>query len=135
MFFSNLQLDRPTFGVGNSELGILADSNGSDRLIRAYKKYMKDVVLSLNFENVDESVIDNDVEELFNFVQQLTRIVTPADEKKDHFSVYQRMTLEELDTKHHGVFIFRTYLFFFKFKYYNITRFLSKKKVFSPEYL
>lgn len=111
MFFSNLQLDRPTFGVGNSELGILADSNGSDRLIRAYKKYMKDVVLSLNFENVDESVIDNDVEELFNFVQQLTRIVTPADEKKDHFSVYQRMTLEELDTKHHGVLIFRTLFF------------------------
>lgn len=64
---------------------------------------MKDVVLSLNHENVDESVIDNDIEELFDFVQQLTRIVTPADEKKDHFAVYQRMTLEELDTKHHGV--------------------------------
>lgn len=98
-----IYLDRPTFGVGNSELGILTDSNGSDRLIKAYKKYMKDVVLSLNHENVDEAVIDNDIEELFDFVQQLTRIVTPADEKKDHFSVYQRMTLDELDTKHHGV--------------------------------
>lgn len=67
------KLDRPTFGVGNSELGILADSNGSDKLIKAYKKYMKDVVLSLNYENVDESTIDNDIEELFDFVQQLTR--------------------------------------------------------------
>lgn len=97
------QLDRPTFGVGNSELGVLTDSNGSDRLIKAYKKYMKDVVLSLNHENVDEATIDTDIDELFDFIQQLTRIVTPADEKKDHFNVYQRMTLEELDTKHHGV--------------------------------
>lgn len=52
----------------------------------------------------------------YHYFSLFIRIVTPADEKKDHFSVYQRMTLEELDTKHYGVILIKIFLekdFFF----------------------
>ena len=97
------QLDRPSFGVGSNELGVLLDASGSDKLIRAYRKYMEDVINSLNVNAVDKETVQRDLDELFQFIVHLTQIVTPADEKRDHFSVYKRMTLEELESEHPGV--------------------------------
>lgn len=105
LFFINLQLDRPSFGVGSNELGVLLDANGSNKLIRAYRKYMEDVINSLNVNGVAKETIRNDLDELFQFIVHLTQIVTPADEKRDHFSVYKRMTLGELESEHPGVSI------------------------------
>jgi predicted metalloendopeptidase len=97
------QLDRPSFGVGSNELGVLLDAGGSDRLIRAYRKYMEEVIGSLSEGRVAKATIQQDLDDLFQFIVRLTQIVTPADEKRDHFSVYKRMTLQQLETEHPGV--------------------------------
>lgn len=96
--------------MGSNELGVLLDANGSDRLIRAYRKYMDEVIASMNDNLVSLSRIQQDLDELFQFIIRLTQIVTPADEKRDHFSVYKRMTLQQLEVEHPGV---RNFLFSF----------------------
>ncbi|KAI2799808.1 NEDD8 protease nep2 [Blomia tropicalis] len=90
--FHHLQFDSPSFGLGRKEY---ANQSSYATSVNAYRTYMHNVASHMAGPNVDRSMLDSRLKEIFDFESKLALASTPAEERRNAESWYNRMTLEQ----------------------------------------
>ena len=101
-----IYFDRPTLGLGRSELQDPRESQETRTLVTAYKSYIRSSAqtLSSNFDNsIPTSVISKDVNDMIRFERSLAFASSAFEDRRDHFGLYNRMTIKQMETEFPGV--------------------------------
>ncbi|XP_064610524.1 neprilysin-1-like isoform X2 [Liolophura sinensis] len=87
-----IAIDQPTLGMGrNKFLG-----SHSVTAIPAFKKYAHDVAKALEAQK--EETLNNDIDELASFAQEVASLTAPQSQRRYIHQVYNKMTIGELYT-------------------------------------
>ncbi|KAI1285214.1 Neprilysin-1 [Halotydeus destructor] len=89
-----IYFDRPGLGIGGSELRNPRDPE-NQKLIVAYRNYIRTSAKLLNDNGVSKSRIQDDITDMLLFEARLARGVQGED-RRDHFGLYNKMTLKQL---------------------------------------
>ena len=98
-----IYLDRPGLGLGRSELQNPRDTQESRTLVSAYKMYIRNSAQKLNYANVPNSLISRDVNDMIRFEQRLALASSPREDRRDHFALYNKMTIGQLQQQFPGI--------------------------------
>lgn len=97
------QLDRPGLGLGRSELQNPRENAESLKLVTAYKNYIKTSAKLMNFANASRLQIQKDISDMMRFESRLARGSAEAEDRRDHFGLYNKMTIRQLQQRYPGV--------------------------------
>lgn len=101
-----IYLDRPTLGLGRSELQNPRESQESRTLVSAYKTYIRNSAQTISSQfdnNTPTSMISRDVNEMIRFETRLALASSATEDRRDHFGLYNRMTIRQLEIEFPGV--------------------------------
>lgn len=101
--FDFLKLDRPGLGLGRSELQNPRESAETAKLVAAYKTYIKTSAKLLNSANVSTLQIAKDINNMLRFEQRLAKGSSLTEDRRDHFGLYNKMTIKQLQQRYPGV--------------------------------
>lgn len=98
-----IYLDRPSLGLGRSELQNPRDSLESRRLVHGYKTYIRSSARMLNVDAVTSSLMVKDVNDMIRFEQRLAFASSPLEDRRNHFALYNKMTIGQLQQQFPGI--------------------------------
>lgn len=99
-----IYLDRPTLGLGRSELQDPRESQETRTLVSAYKTYIRSSAQKLSFDNnIPNSLLSKDVNDMIRFETRLAFASSALEDRRDHFGLYNRMTIRQLEIQFPGV--------------------------------
>ena len=101
-----IYLDRPTLGLGRSELQNPRESQESRSLVSAYKTYIRNSAQTISSQfdnNIPTSMLSKDVNDMIRFETRLALASSALEDRRDHFGLYNRMTIRQLEIEFPGV--------------------------------
>lgn len=101
-----IYLDRPTLGLGRNELQNPRESPETRTLVSAYKSYISASAQRLSNEfnhNIPNSLMSKDINDMIRFERKLALASSAFEDRRDHFGLYNRMTIRQLQENFPGV--------------------------------
>lgn len=89
--------------MGRSELMNPRESRESVKLVSAYKNYIRNSARLVNFDNVPNSAIVKDINDMLKFESRLARASSEFVDRRDHFGLYNKITIKQLQQAFPGV--------------------------------
>ena len=100
------QLDRPSLGLGRSELMNPRENQETRALVSAYKTYIRSTALQLNSRgNFERQTLSftKDINDMIKFETRLAFASSELEDRRDHFGLYNKLTLRQLQQTFPGV--------------------------------
>ena len=102
------QLDRPSLGLGRSELTNPRENQETRALISAYKSYIRSTAQLINSggsgnNERQATSFTKDINDMIKFETRLALASSSLEDRRDHFGLYNKMTLRQLQQRFPGV--------------------------------
>lgn len=72
------------------------ESKEAVKLVNAYKSYIRNSARLVNFDNVPNSVIVKDINDMLKFESRLAKASSEFVDRRDHFGLYNKITIRQL---------------------------------------